>query len=385
MNISRWIGCLLFAFSMPQATAMYSPPDDTVPIERLLANLTAQLATEGESASIHGQLGRVYSLAFALDQKVFEVVEERSGYQLYEISPSFSAQAAIPNEEERFRKLILAMQHYEKAIALAPEASTYHLGLAYMNDLASRHTAYLVKVLGGDCSEEGIKTAQRAYEDTAVAHYRKTFELGVSVEAGNAIIRIMSKRPLPSSDLLREFKYIKRTCIDARNGMRMITPIILSLSESKPLVALLDPDRVVLFDLDGQGVREWPWVQPDTAILVWDADGRGDVTNGTQLIGSVTWWLFWETGYEVLQALDDNRDGWLTGAELAGLALWQDANADAVSDPGEVIPIAAAGIAKLAVTSVGETNGMPYNPAGLQRTDGQYLPTYDWIATPHRR
>lgn len=260
-----------------------------------------------------GNLAWVYSLAFSIDQKVFKIFDDRRGYELYEIKPKLSADDNIPNAEERFRKLILSIEHYEKAIALAPDDSYFQLGLAYSNDLASRHTAYLVEVLGGDCSEEGVKKAQRGYEDTALEHYRKAFALRSSgvAEPGYAIIRILSKRPSPSPDVLREIKYIKRTCIDAQSGMRAITPIILSLSESKPLEALLDPDRVVLFDLDGQGVREWPWVQPDTAILVWDADGRGDVTNGTQLIGSVTWWLFWETGYEVLQALDDNCDGCL--------------------------------------------------------------------------
>lgn len=39
-------------------------------------------------------------------------------------------------------------------------------------------------------------------------------------------------------------------------------------------------------------------------------------------------------------ALDDNGDGRLTGNELAGLALWHDANGNGISDPGEVKSLA---------------------------------------------
>ena len=58
---------------------------------------------------------------------------------------------------------------------------------------------------------------------------------------------------------------------------------------------------------------------------------------------------FWADGFEALRALDDNRDGELTGGELGGLALWRDEDGDGVSDPGEVLPANVHGIAGLSV------------------------------------
>jgi len=61
--------------------------------------------------------------------------------------------------------------------------------------------------------------------------------------------------------------------------------------------------------------------------------------------------------------------------------VWTDKNGNAVSDPGEVVPIRQAGIKALAVKAVGKTEGMPFNPQGIRMNDGRVLPTYDWIAT----
>jgi tetratricopeptide (TPR) repeat protein len=39
-----------------------------------------------------------------------------------------------------------------------------------------------------------------------------------------------------------------------------------------------------------------------------------------RLFGTVTWWMFWNDGDHALDALDDERDGRLRGAELHGPA-----------------------------------------------------------------
>jgi hypothetical protein len=57
--------------------------------------------------------------------------------------------------------------------------------------------------------------------------------------------------------------------------------------------------------------------------------------------------LFLTTDTRPLAALDDDHDGILTGKELAGLALWRDANGNGVADPGEVKPLSAYGIVAL--------------------------------------
>ena len=162
-----------------------------------------------------------------------------------------------------------------------------------------------------------------------------------------------------------------------------ITPIVFPLDGRRPLEELLADGRAVRFDLDGdEAVEEWPWVKPDTGILVWDPSGSGKIMSGRQLFGSVTWWMFWTDGYRALDALDDDRDGALTGDELRGLAVWRDANGNGVSDPGEVVPVEDLGIVRIDVRATHRAGGCPANENGIRMRDGRVLPTYDWIAEP---
>jgi hypothetical protein len=115
--------------------------------------------------------------------------------------------------------------------------------------------------------------------------------------------------------------------------------------------------------------------------LVYDPSGRGQITSGLQMFGTVTFWIFWRDGYEALSALDDNGDGILSGAELRGLALWQDVNKNGVSEPGEVVPVAEFGIASLSCARQTHASGIPWNPAGVTFRDGSSRPTFDWMAS----
>lgn len=73
------------------------------------------------------------------------------------------------------------------------------------------------------------------------------------------------------------------------------------------------------------------------------------------MFGSVTFWIFWRDGYEALRSLDDDQDGILSGAELRGMALWQDRNGNGVSDEqGEVRSVAEWGIT--AISCAGEAD-----------------------------
>ena len=145
---------------------------------------------------------------------------------------------------------------------------------------------------------------------------------------------------------------------------------------------LLDESRSVSFDLDGSGRgQKWSWVKSDTAILVWDPERSGEITSGRQLFGNVTWWIFWENGYQALAALDDDRDGWLRGDEMKGLALWFDRNQNGRSDPGEVVPIEQTEIESIAVRFEGrEADGSWRAVRGVEMKDGSVVPSWDWLA-----
>ena len=159
-----------------------------------------------------------------------------------------------------------------------------------------------------------------------------------------------------------------------------MTPIVLSFEPSSTLSQLMS-GQSAKFDLDGTGRSQtWSWVKPETGILCWDPDRAGKITSGRDLFGSVSWWIFFDTGYAAMDALDDNRDGCLAGDELKGLAVWFDRNSDGISDAGEVLSVESLGIASLSCRATADSEGCPSNPQGMTLADGRVLPTYDWIA-----
>lgn len=161
-----------------------------------------------------------------------------------------------------------------------------------------------------------------------------------------------------------------------------VTPIVVPLADG-PFTSLIDAASAIAFDFAGTGDRRAQgWLTPDAAWLVWDPKQRGQIRSGFDMIGQRTWGVFWSDGFEALRALDDNRDGELTGAELGGLALWRDANSDSVSDAGEVLSVSAHGIAALSARGRETRPGLITAPAGVRLRDGTSRPLYDW--TPGR-
>jgi hypothetical protein len=99
----------------------------------------------------------------------------------------------------------------------------------------------------------------------------------------------------------------------------------------------------------------------------------------------VTFWLFWMNGYEALASLGDDHDGRLKGAELAGLALWHDANSNGISEAGEVRAVADWGIVELSCGHIPPRSrvearlAIAVSPAGIRFGDGSTRPTYDLL------
>ena len=100
------------------------------------------------------------------------------------------------------------------------------------------------------------------------------------------------------------------------------------------------------------------------------------------MFGNVSFWCFWDNGYEALRSLDDNQDGVLTGAELNGLALWHDINCNGICEPGEVRSLSAHGITALSCQSQTDTrhaDQIAFSPSGVRFSDGSTRPTFDLI------
>ena len=157
----------------------------------------------------------------------------------------------------------------------------------------------------------------------------------------------------------------------------------------------------------GSTDRYFEWKASGNApLLVWDPQHAGAITDSTQLFGE---WTFggksrasltesfvmsdeapaaptaWRDGFEALASLDADRDGKVSGVELAPLGLWFDANRDGVSQPGEVRTLTATGVTEL-FYSGGERNAETRSitvPRGYTRSvagKAQTGAAIDWYA-----
>jgi hypothetical protein len=128
-----------------------------------------------------------------------------------------------------------------------------------------------------------------------------------------------------------------------------------------PIVLDLDGDGLetvglaanIHFDHDGDGVlTRTGWVGGDDALLVLDRNADGLIGSGAELFGDFTPLpngALAPDGYAALAVLDANRDGVLDARDpaFADLKLWRDVSQDGVSQPGEFMTLAEAGIVSL--------------------------------------
>lgn len=153
------------------------------------------------------------------------------------------------------------------------------------------------------------------------------------------------------------------------------TPVVLDLDgDGVELVAV--QDSRVTFDFDGDGTRDATgWAAPDDGILAYDVDGNGRIENAEE-IAFTSYLEGAQTDLEGLKAFDTNEDG-LFGvgdAEYDSFYVWQDLNQNGVSDDGELVSLADAGIESIDLTlnESGENvdGNIIHNTSTFTRTDG---------------
>jgi hypothetical protein len=398
---ARFVAIVL-SFASWTATAAaipYVPPPQPVyeaPIERALENV-AQMQ-DIEPAQRERLLGRLNLLAYARDDANFTYLrdgdslnlagsvacteagpgtrsmpadqrpvfgaDERCARYDFNLGPQDELPDAIPQaaNARALARLEAARSHYARAIALDGADLRARLGHAYTLDRlgrmdeARRELRSIVKL-----GLPRVSETQSEWETHAVL-----------TEAAEHLAHVAAS----SGDRARVARL--RVRLEASRPMIYITPVLVPLTDA-PFARLIDPNSDVEFDLAGTGdTRAQGWITPEAAWLVWDPEWRGQIRSGFDLIGQRSWAVFWNDGFEALRALDDNRDGELTGAELGGLALWRDENSNGVSDNGEVMPVNVHGIAGLATTGAAERPGLLTAPRGVRFEDGRTRPLYDW-------
>lgn len=297
------------------------------------------------------------------------------------------------NQTELLGHLAAAFDNFNRAIELDPKNGLYHLGFA---SLLEQYVEYIrtidLRVIPVEIRNILLNRAAEAYYTAYELSIKKDVQnerrplVGLQsltgYEAGKAYIRLTEASKNASEEQKKRLSEVQKH-IENLNKLPKgaITPIIFSLNKNISPADLLEPKLQVKFDLDGDGAVElWQWVKPSTGIFVWNQDGKGEITSGRQMFGSVTWWLFFNDGYHALDCLDDNRDGSLSGSELDGISVWFDTNSNGKSDKTEIKTLEELGIVSISTKPTSTENGWPANRTGIKLKTGNTIPTYDWIA-----
>lgn len=396
LAIAMWTASAVSAFAIP-----YIPPPQPIyeaPIDRALENVRTMEGIDPTQREL--LLGRLNLLAYARDDGPFTYIKEndaldeagsvlcsdvppggRYGPQPETPPPTFGPNdrcaafdfqlgpriempsAAPPQPSARaLARLNAARTHYAAALRAEPNNLRARLGYAYVLDRLGRTSqarSQLRTIISKGLPR--LSAPQSEWEDHAVLR-----------ETAEHLSHLATSR----SDRARVARLRER--LEASQPIIYVTPIVVPMRDVA-FSRLVDEGSPVAFDFAGTGDRRAQgWLTPNAAWLVWDPEWRGQVNSGFDMIGQRTWAVFWSDGFEALRALDDNRDGELTGGELGGLALWRDENGNGVSDPGEVIPANVHGIAGLAVRGDPTRPGLITARDGVRFDDGTTRPLYDW-------
>jgi len=367
--------CLLIA---PAASGRYIRPDlEKVPVERLVTNLEEAVKKDPKDVQALVNLARVHGMAYALKSDTAEVRKGDQGpwfgYEAKHVPFSTVTKAEDADKEKAAKEhLAKSVERYKEAVKLAPDNLPARLGYSWTLEQSGK-------------TADAVKEYRALLEDA----WKKEGELKALPLGGNTITVEASGYLIPLLDKDKdreEIATLTERAAKLKKLPRPVTPIAIPLRDGLRAADLEDRAASVAFDADGSGLKKkWSWVTKDAGWLVYDPQRKGDVTSALQMFGNVTFWLFWETGYDALSALDDNGDGVLTGDELKGLAIWDDANGDGICDPGEVKPLSDYGIVSLSCRFERDPNHpdrIAFSPKGVTFRDGKTRPTFDLILQP---
>lgn len=269
---------------------------------------------------------------------------------------------------------------------------------AYINSLKdSKGNAYSTdKILGYDTmqfNQVAYKTIayNKKYSaaDFAAEEAKGTFAVDeaeiAEVEVGDnqflSALSVSSKNKVTMVDgVLQEVttntESLYLTSIYLEVGRKYISPIVLDLKGDGVLQASdgqhmpghsYVKNNNIVTDFYGDGFEiAMEWVGPQDGLLVAPkADGSVDMSCLFGVAGG------YESGYEKLSLYDKNNDDKVSGDELKGLSVWQDANSNGIADAGEVKTVQ-----ELGITSIGITNSLDFT-SSFER-NGQSYKMWDW-------
>ena len=164
------------------------------------------------------------------------------------------------------------------------------------------------------------------------------------------------------------------------------TPLVLDLNHDG--VHTLGTDAGVAFDVSGHGPSVTGWVSAQDGLLVLDLNQDGLINDGSELFGSSTRLpdsTLAPDGFAALRPYDFNMDEVIDAQDdvFSQLQVWVDSNSDGQTDAGELLSLADAGVAAIALgyqASSATQNGNQLALVGSYLgTDGQFHEMIDVI------
>ncbi len=367
------------AASADPGLALYARVDvEKVPVERLMKNMEETVKKNPKDAGAVLNLARLHAMAYSLRADEVPVNKKAPDAIWFGYEPPLVPFRNVAKTEDK-EKLKAAQAHLEKALKLYEDA------LKLTPDDVRARLGYAWLLTQTDKKDEAVKALRKVAEDG----WKKDKELksifpGTPVytsEVAGYLVPLLDKEK--DKD---EIATLNDRIAQLQKLPRAVTPIAIPLKDGLTATDLEARGASVAFDADGSGLqRKWTWINTNAAWLVHDPKGSGKVTSALQMFGGVTFWLFWETGYDALASLDDDGNGTLSGKELDGLALWHDANGDGVCDAGEVKPLADHGIVSLSCAFARDPahpDRIAYSKTGVTFKDGTTRPTFDLVLHP---
>ncbi|HEU0150236.1 MAG TPA: hypothetical protein VFR21_25585 [Bradyrhizobium sp.] len=343
---------------------------ERIPVARLIENLEKIANDDRTSVEALLNLGRAHGMAYAQKSDPLTVPKAYHGIEPPAVPFGTVTTASDPSLSTASQAhLEAALNAYKQALKLDKDNLVVQLGLAWLTEQAGRKddTVKRYRTIATDAWEKDKN--------------RRSVSFGRWTLTGEVASYLV---PLLDAETdKREIETLKDHAAALGKLPYPVTPVAVPLDDGLDITDLEAPEARVTFDVDGSGLgREWSWITPKAAWLVSDPKLDGKINSGRQLFGNVTFWMFWNNGYAPLAALDDDRDGILTGKELAGLALWRDANSNGVADPGEVKPVSAYGIVAISYkwqTLTNTPDKVAFSPNGVVFQDGKTRPSFDLV------
>jgi hypothetical protein len=360
-----------------------------VPVDRLIRNMEQLVAQDPRAAGLRFNLARVHAMAFALKMTPEQQVKTARGGEANgvwfgpeaELVPFKSVPTTDPAKLAAAKDhLTKAIELYREGVELDPSNLTAKLGYAWCLDQSGDRnkaiTAYRHVIAEAWLKEQSFfrlptPGARGISQVSAPPNWHP-----LTTEATSYLIPLLD--PVKDADEIATL----RERVSAFNSLgRAVTPIAIPLRDGLAVSDIVDFAAQVPFDADGSGFRKpWTWITPDAAWLVHAPEGSRPVTSALQMFGSVTFWLFWDNGYQAMQSLDDNADGELEGNELDDLALWRDSNSNGIAEKGEMNSLAAWGIVSLSwkhEVDPSREDYVAFSGNGVTFRNGRSRPTYD--------